>query len=237
MTKDSATLNVGVQVRMAVGDYIASIEKAKKRGSGFKNISNGILGSLCCPYMSRGEGHESGTSYRVPEITAFQRGSAKACIPNLLVAAMSIYPHAVASKGCLLAGLNRARCWDSCLESDDKAYALAAAICYFSETFDDQDAFDLKTAPDVLSVLNQWLAPPTPWTNLPSALEIARSFFGAGWCDLVASGWYEGIGKSAASNKLITSAILRDRPQFLPGRYTKQDGIGQEDLPRLETAY
>lgn len=134
----------------------------------------------------------------------------------------------------LLDGLMYEDRWRTCLEREDDTYSLIAQFLYFTWLIDDllrkPGTKDIREilVPPVLSVLNEWLAPATPFLNVPHTMELVRVMFGDTWYALALP------DVSSLSMERTIGLVLGSRPPLRPGLLP----VGVEaiaiDLPSLE---
>jgi hypothetical protein len=175
----------------------------------------------------------SWATLRAPEVPRVAPGNeedARTYLPRLLTAAGDPFEQAT-----LLDGLCRHGRWRDCIETISGAYELADAIFGYLAFSWISRPLVIHTKHSVLSMLNEWLKPSTPWTDLPGDFDVCRQMFSPVWCDLALP------DQTASPTHLLENSgsaacyiVSRERPPFLPGLYEFHAGILDLTLPSLE---
>jgi hypothetical protein len=124
----------------------------------------------------------------------------------------------------ILTALNRFSCWSEILKDVALTYELAQAITDFIDCY--SPALTNRAAlSEVVSLLNNWLKPSTPWSTLPGIRTFGRHAFGEEWCTFVLPDEYADIeGKRTAHGSLsVSDFIAAQRPPFVKGLCPAQD--------------
>lgn len=117
--------------------------------------------------------------------------------------------------------------------SEQSAYDLAALILLFIDCYS-PEPIALKVGADVCRMLNAWIKPAVPWTNLPGTGTIVRAMFGAAWCDIRLND----IADDQRSLLVLPDGgfagdvVWRERPPFLLGLCPAQDRAQGVPLPQ-----
>lgn len=129
----------------------------------------------------------------------------------------------------ILDGLSRNDRWRSCLQDEGRSYDLALALLLMSAESEGSNLIGklyAMTAPGVVNMLNDWLAPASPLTAIPPAGELARAFFGDVWCE---------IALVEGGAEVIVPAIRLQRPPFKAGLLSIDMNVHAVPLPTLMT--
>lgn len=133
----------------------------------------------------------------------------------------------------LLDGLYQNGRWKACMASTEDCYAFSALLIgVITEISGDDLDEDYKITvlemccPVVIDVLNTWLKPRSPYTNMPSTAQVSRALFGEVWYDLVTAGNND--------DTLVPHLILSVRPPFCTGLLPMQRLEPGNQLPHLE---
>jgi hypothetical protein len=137
----------------------------------------------------------------------------------------------------LFYGLTENGRWRTCLDTSDvnDVYALAANAAAFLSLFpyiiqneNPLARLTVTVTGGVLSLLNEWLQPETPFDTLECLPEVLVCFFG--------TAWYNIIGCQAEdSASEIAHLILSTKPPFRPGLTHHNTSVEATTLPSLET--
>jgi hypothetical protein len=198
--------------------YLASVASAVALGaSDYPEITSDLWPRLGCPYWN-------GDDIVYPLLSAGDHLAAQVAIPKLLelVSLVGVKNVRVADVFNLLTTLYEAGRWNLCLETDSTAYALAASICFALPLMNNPDE---QVIPVSIDIFNQWLKPANAWQARPSEEIVARCLFGTAWYDIAMA------GTDAEDMSAVASAILRDRPPFMPGLCFAQPPIVNVSLP------
>jgi hypothetical protein len=164
---------------------------------------------------------------------------------TLLPVVINTYGQQSTNISSLLTGINRHKLVESFLDSEECAYSLAASILIFIEMYEDAYELDATAAGDVCDILNDWLKPDDPWSQLPGIGVVAARLFGDVWRHVViqdegddAVGNCSQSGHHSVEDGYVMVGILaaRTRPPFLPGLFKGESLIHANDLPDLSGA-
>lgn len=156
----------------------------------------------------------------------------KDCLPKLMSANICLMNDDESVS--LLAGVHRYGCWRACLSTEAGTRALACAILQYLDNYFGAYNLDVIAKPGVLEILNEWLQPQTPWSELPGVITVCRYMFGDSWCALSLPGDYlDSTGQFAGGDDAIELLVRNARPAFLPGLSPTQIEDEMADLPDL----
>jgi hypothetical protein len=186
-------------------------------------LGDSLLHRLCCPYRS-----VSGPSFYPEGVSASELLDLRECLPQLFSSIAEDRNHMAAAVS-LLVGMQQYGCLSTYPSTEKEAYALAAMLLCYSLYFNDVVSMTIFTVPYVCTILNTWLKPATPWTDIPGAVTLCRHMFGHAWCTLtLAEDYPDDVGAAnrgrvgeAAKNGLDL-LVKRVRPPFLPGLCAEQ---------------
>jgi hypothetical protein len=173
-------------------------------------INNNLRILLGCPFVSDGE--------FIVDHVVNDPDDVRRCLPKLLSVLIN-FENERDSIISLVSGLVRNHCWGECLQTESDAYALAAALVYFTEARQHK-LMETEVVTDVRAIFNAWLRPASASVRLPDVETLCLHLFGSAWCSVVLP----------ASEKL-RALILTQRPPFLPGLCPAQDAILSVPLP------
>jgi hypothetical protein len=122
----------------------------------------------------------------------------------------------------LLSVLARNACWRDCLSDSNSSYGLTQCLLnainlYHGDLcgsaikqmrgFRELATLTEAVMPDLLTILNDWLAPDEPWVDLPTVQGVSEALFGMAWWDF-----------SATNPDTVALMIKSESPEFVAGR-------------------
>lgn len=195
-------------------------------------MENSFLYRLGCPYLA-----EYG-AIQWPDLRPHHAVVARECVVELLAAfvgARKEMQESASDAASVLAGLIAHQWWESCLDSLPGAYTLAAAVLNYVELYGPSVELDRATSPVVCEMLNAWLKPSKPWSELPLAGVIAEHMFGELWSSLaLPDSCFDSDADYVETRILASLIVLRDRPPFLHGLCRARDAAFGVNLPDLD---
>jgi hypothetical protein len=186
-------------------------------------LDDQLLALLGCPFQQNKQGAVAKAYARDPDRHAH--------LTRLLIALASL-PAAMSQMRTILAGINRNKCADYCVSTEDGAYALASALVRFFEHYSSNSRLDRMAEPDIIRIVNEWTCPKKWWNDPPSVYEFCQHVFDATWCEIaLPDGSREETGFFAGRGLRVADIILRDRPSFIQGLCKSQESSRGIDLP------
>lgn len=194
-------------------------------------MGNALLARLGCPYLT------SVGTIRWPDLAPADAEAAQDCIVELLAAfvrARSEMQESDSDAISVLASLITHGWWRSCLESESGSHILAAAVLNYVEFHSPDVELSHATQPVVLEMLNAWVRPVKPWTEIPLGGIVAGHLFGEQWPSFaLPDSCFDPDADYADTRVLASLIVLRDRPPFLPGLCHAAGAVQDIKLPDL----
>jgi hypothetical protein len=173
-----------------------------------------LLAILGCPHVVAGRLVQA-------ELPETHRCQIETSLLELLAKVASNLGDPVCERASVLAGLYAARCWRRCLESEDGTYDFASVLLCYLERFSSLSLVDVHAAGRVCDILNAWLSPEVPWSQVPTSDEVVQRLFGVAWCTM----------SLPMEGRTAGSVVYYERPPFLPGLCPPQDALPGVPLP------
>jgi hypothetical protein len=218
---------------IAVEKYLRELKATPPGTWDYPLITPAMFLHLGCPYTTLIDEDDpsQGDAYNAALINDTVCRTAHATIPSMLVEIVRWLPQGVAPLHVLLSGLYRTSAWRCCLRDENIALALAVALLRTIDVVDrEEDGMDElldRTKRDCLEFASEWIAPATPWSELPTPIEVAQRLFGPMWCAMA----LPDVVSASMSSCEVIAAVRLHRPPFLPGLCPAQDVILSAPLP------
>jgi hypothetical protein len=187
-------------------------------------LGEDLLQLLGCSYVHY-RGHVS--LLLTPEDTVMApRDEIVECLPKLLDLVINNYGVQSTNISSLMTGICRNELLTHFLSNEHHAYSLAIGVLLYIEMYEANYMLDCAAAPNVVSILNEWVNPSDPWSELPGAVALACHLFGDAWADLLLQqSEYHEVGGCSQYGPLdvdkgyvmVGLLVAQTRPPFIDG--------------------